>query len=125
MSRDGDSDPGPFVYKTNALPLSYLGKPDFTGSRISTPNFTKFGEKVLGQNKYSTTELKRGYFQKDCIKANKGGQLPGDQMVLLNEIIPPGWIEVFSPIAKNRLDWYCALGRSTLCPVPSKAWYLI
>gem|GEM_PF-6719497 len=26
MSRGGDSDPGPTVYKTVALPLSYLGK---------------------------------------------------------------------------------------------------
>lgn len=25
-SRDGDSNPGPTVYKTVALPLSYLGK---------------------------------------------------------------------------------------------------
>ena len=25
MSRDGDSNPGPAVYKTAALPLSYLG----------------------------------------------------------------------------------------------------
>ena len=25
LSRDGDSDPGPTVYKTVALPLSYLG----------------------------------------------------------------------------------------------------
>ena len=25
-SRDGDLDPGPAVYKTAALPLSYLGK---------------------------------------------------------------------------------------------------
>ena len=50
LSRDRDSDPGPAVYKTAALPLSYLGKLSFTRSRTSRPNSIKLGEIVLGQN---------------------------------------------------------------------------
>ena len=34
LSRGGDSDPGPTVYKTVALPLSYLGN-----SHVSGPGF--------------------------------------------------------------------------------------
>ena len=35
MSRDGDSDPGPAVYKTAALPLSYLGKGDHHSIKVT------------------------------------------------------------------------------------------
>ena len=65
LSRDGDSNPRPAVYKTAALPLSYLGKArlacqaDFTGPRTSKPNFIKFGKIVLGQNRRSAIELGR------------------------------------------------------------------
>ena len=59
LSRDRDSNPGPAVYKTAALPLSYLGKLSFTGSRTSRPNSIKLGKFVLGQNSCSTAELRR------------------------------------------------------------------
>ena len=49
VSRDRDLNPGPTVYKTVALPLSYLGRP-ILRDPVHSASSSNFSTNVLGQN---------------------------------------------------------------------------